>query len=115
MTRSSTLAMLQCSVEPRTRKYVKGYGFLSFTRKCKKQFLDTELDSLKTASKKVVHKAGKFLGNKIVDAVTKLKDDKTEKQEPVEETIIPPEKRDEILNESRKILSKWSTIKYLNY
>ena len=48
-------------IEPRTKKYVKGYGFLSLARKYKKQILDTGLDSLKTASKKVVHKAGKFL------------------------------------------------------
>ena len=34
----------------------KGYGFLSFARKYKKQLLDAGLDSLKTASKKVVHK-----------------------------------------------------------
>ena len=27
--------MTQYSIEPRTRKYVKGYGFLSFTRKYK--------------------------------------------------------------------------------
>ena len=46
--------MQQYSVEPRTRKYVKGYKFLSFSRKYKKQLLDTGLDSLKTASKKVV-------------------------------------------------------------
>ena len=30
----------------------------------KKQLLETGLDSLKTASKKVVHKSGEFLGNK---------------------------------------------------
>ena len=29
--------MRRYSVEPRTRKYVKGYGFLSFSRKYKKQ------------------------------------------------------------------------------
>ena len=53
MTRSSRLAaMRQYSVEPRTRKYVKGYEFLSFPRKYEKQLLDTGLDSLKTASKK---------------------------------------------------------------
>ena len=51
------------SVEPRTRKYVKGYGFLSFARKYKKQLLGRGLDSLKTASKKVVHNAGEFIGN----------------------------------------------------
>ena len=46
------------SIEPRTRNYVKGYRFLSFARKYMKQLLDTGLGSLKTASKKVVHKAG---------------------------------------------------------
>ena len=43
--------------------------------------------------KKVVHKAGGFIGNKTADAVTKLNDYYIEKQEPAEETIIPPEKR----------------------
>ena len=65
-------------------KYVKEYGLLSFARKYKKQLLDTGLDSLKTASKEVAHKAVGFLGNKISDAVTKSTDDKIEKQEPVE-------------------------------
>ena len=51
--------MTQYSIEPRTRKYVKGYEFLSFARKYKKQLFDTRLDAVKTASKKVVHKAGK--------------------------------------------------------
>ena len=62
---SLSLALGQYSIEPRTRKYVKGYGFLSFARKYKKQLLDTGLYS-KTVSKKVVHKTGEFLGNKIV-------------------------------------------------
>ena len=42
-------------------------------------------------SKKVIHKAGEFLGNKIADAVTKSSDNKIVKQEPVEEIILPPE------------------------
>ena len=92
--------MVQFSIVLRTRKYVKGYGFLSLTRKYKKQLLDIGLD----ASKRVVHKAGEFIGNKIANAVTKLDDDNIEKQEPVEEIIIPPEKRDEILNKLRKVL-----------
>ena len=41
MTRSSSLAMRRYSIEPRTTKYVKGYGFLSLPRKNKKQLLDT--------------------------------------------------------------------------
>ena len=46
------MEMMWYSIEPRTRKYFKEYGFLSFARKCKNQVLDTGLDSLKTASKK---------------------------------------------------------------
>ena len=82
--------MTQYSIEPRTKKFVKGYGFLSiarnFSNKYRKKILDTGLDDLKTVSKKVVHKAteakGEFIGNKITDAVTKLKDDKVVKQKP---------------------------------
>ena len=54
--------------------------------------LDKGLD----ASEKVVHKAGEFTGNKIADAVTKSNNDNIEKQEPVEEVIIPLENRGEI-------------------
>ena len=67
--------MRQYSIESRTRKHVKGYGFLSFARtfsnKYRKQLFETGLDSLKASSKKIVHKAGKFIGIKITDAVAK--------------------------------------------
>ena len=75
--------MRRYSTEPRTKKYVKGYGFLSFERnlsnKYRKQLLDsatrTGLDVIKTASKKVGHKTadttGKFIGNKIADKTEK--------------------------------------------
>ena len=59
--------------------------------------MDTGLD----ASKKVVHKAREFIGNKIAEAVTKSNDDGIEKQEPVEEIIIPPQESNEILNKLR--------------
>ena len=78
--------MKRYSIEPVTRKYVKGYRFLSFSRKYKKiKGLD--------ASKKVVHKAGEFIGNKVANAITKTNDDNNDKQEPVDEIIIPLEKR----------------------
>ena len=51
--------MARYYIEPRTRKYVKEYGFLSFARKYKKQLLDS--------SKKVVQEAGEFTGNKTAD------------------------------------------------
>ena len=92
--------MTRYYIESRTRKYVKGYGFLSFAKKDKKQLLDKGLDT----SKKVVHKAGEFWGKKIADAVTKSDDVNIEKKEPVEEIIIPVEKREEILNKLRKVL-----------
>ena len=108
MTRSSSLAMRQYSIGPRTKKYVKGYGSYSFSGKYKKQLLDTGLDALKTASKKVVHKAGEFLGNTIADAVTKSNDDKIVKPDEnpgnVEEKNIPLQKKDEILSKLRKVL-----------
>ena len=68
---------------------LKDMVFLSFARKYKKQLLDKGLH----ANEKVFHKAGEYLGNKIADAVTKSSDDNIEKQEPVEEIIIPPEKK----------------------
>ena len=49
------------------------------------------MDKGLNASKKVVHKAGEFIGNKIADTVTKSNDN-FEKQEPIEEVIIPPKK-----------------------
>ena len=61
--------------------------------------MHTGLNSSKTASKKVVHKTGEF-----ADAVTNWYDGKILKTKPVEEIIIPPEKREEILNELRQVL-----------
>ena len=81
------------SIEQRRRKYAKRYGFLSFA----------ELHAVKTASKKVVHKAREFLRNKTTGTVSKSNDNNIEKQ-PVEEIGIPPEKRHEILNKFRKVL-----------
>ena len=55
---------MRYSTEPRFRKYVKGYGFLSFARKFGdkygKKLIDTAIktgiDAAKTASKRVVQK-----------------------------------------------------------
>ena len=88
-----------------------------------KQFLDTAtktgLDALKTASRKVVHKAveatGEFIESKIADKIVKRKPLINENLRNVEEMIILPEKREEILNELRQVSQKWNTIEYLNY
>ena len=61
--------------------------------------MDTGLNACKKVE---FHKAGKFIENKISDAITKSSNDNIEKEEPVEEIIIPPEKREEMLTKMRK-------------
>ena len=75
--------------------------------------MDTGLESLKTTSKKVFHKAGEFIENKIADAVAKSKDNKIvkpnyvidENLKNVEEIIIPSEKREVVLSRLRQVLN----------
>ena len=68
----------------------------------------TGLDALKTATKKVAHKAaeakGKFIGNKIGDKIVKPKPAPDVNSRNDEEIIIPLEKIEEILNELRQVL-----------
>ena len=75
--------MTPYSIEPRTRNYVKGYGFLSFGRKLSNkhgiQLLDnatkTGLDALKSATKKEALKAAEatreFIENIIASKTVK--------------------------------------------
>ena len=75
--------MMRYSIEPKARKYIKGYAFLSFARilsnKYGKHLLDaatkTGLGALETASKKVAYKVaegpGESIGNKIADKIAK--------------------------------------------
>ena len=81
------------SIEPRERRHVKGYGFLSFTRnigthatkvaknmsnKYVQKLADTDkksaTDAIKTASKRAIQKTaeaiGALVGNKIADKIT---------------------------------------------
>ena len=51
-----------------------------------------------------MHKTGEIINNNVADAVAKSKDYKIVKQEPVEQLIILPEKREEILNELMQVL-----------
>ena len=75
---------MRYSTEPRFRKYVKGYGFLSFSRKFGdkygKKSMDTAtktgIDASKIASKRVVQKTreakGDIIGNKIAAKITSI-------------------------------------------
>ena len=99
---------MRYSVEPKLRKYVKGYGFLSFARrfgdKYGKNLMDTAtkigIDAAKTASKRVVQKTAKatgdLLGNEIGDNINSLGKPK-EKTKKLEDIFIPPEKREQII------------------
>ena len=104
---------MRYSTEPKFRKYIKGYGFLSFARKFGdiygKKLMDTAtktgIDAAKTASKRVVQKTaeatGDLIGNKIADKITsigKSKEKEKPKEKP-EEIYIPPEKRQQIIDD----------------
>ena len=90
--------------EPKFRKYVKEYGFLSFAKqfgdKYGKNLMDTAtktvIDAAETASKRVVQKtaeaAGDLIGNKIADKITSVGKSKEKTNKPAE-IYLPPEKR----------------------
>ena len=97
---------MRYSTEPRFRKYVNGYGFLSFVWKFGdkhgKKLMDTAtitgIDAAKTASKRVVQKTAEptrdLIGNKIANKITSIgKPKEKEKAKEIEEIYIPPEKR----------------------
>ena len=107
---------MRCSTGPRFQKCVKGYGFLLFARKFGdeygKKLIDTAtkagMDAAKTASKRVVQKTaeatGDLIGNKIADKITSLgktKSDRKEKVKEGQEIHIPPEKRQQSIDDLR--------------
>ena len=107
--------MMRYSTEPSFRKYVKGYGFLSFAKnfvnEYGKKLMDTAtktgMDAAKITSKKVVQKAaeatGDLIGNKIADKITSIgkSKEKPKPKEKPEEIYIPPEKRQQIIDDLR--------------
>ena len=105
---------MRYSTQARFRKYVKDYGLLSFAKtfgsKYGKKSMDTAtitwIDGAKTASKRVVQKtaeaAGDLIGNKIADKITSIgKPKEKEKTKEIEEIYIPPEKRQQIIDDLR--------------
>ena len=73
---------MRYSIEPRNRRYVKGYGFLSFAKKigknlssnCSQKLVAT--DAIKTASKRAIQKTaeatGDLIGSEIADKITSV-------------------------------------------
>ena len=108
---------MRYSIEPKFRKYIKGYGFLSFARKFNnkyaKKLIDTTtktgIEAAKTASKRVVQETaeatGDLIGHKIADKITSIGKSK----EQPEEIYIPPEKRQQIIDDLR-LFGKCNTI-----
>ena len=105
---------MRYSTEPSFRKYGKGYGFLSFAKKIgnkyDKKLMDTTtktgIDAAKTVSKILVQKTaeatGDLIGNEIADKITSIcKPKEKEKTKETEEIYIPPEKRQQIIDDLR--------------
>ena len=103
------------STERRFKKYVKGYIFLSFAKKIGNKYgkilMDTAtktgMDAAKIASKKVVQKTaeatGDLIGNKIADKITSIgkPKEKPKTKEKPKEIYIPPEKKQQIIDDLR--------------
>ena len=87
---------MRYSTEPRFRKYLKGYGFLPFSKKFGNEYgkklmeaaTKTRIDAAKIASKRVVQKTAEatadLIGNKIADKITSI--DKRKEKEKTKET-----------------------------
>ena len=96
---------MRYSTEPRFRKYVKGYGFLSFARKFGdkygKKLMDTATKKSRV-SKRVVQKTaeatGELIGNKIADKITSI-DKPKEKEKTNKAEEIPPVERQQIIDD----------------
>ena len=104
---------MRYSIEPRERRYVKGYGFLSFARnfsdKYSKSLMDKEVDVsekfAKTAGKKILKEiakaTGDLIGNKIADKITSAskKSHDEVNNEILKERYISPKDRQKIIDE----------------
>ena len=102
---------MRYSIEPRQRRYVKGYGFLSFAR----NFNDKYGKSLRNASKTFAKTAGKeilkeiakatgnIIDNKIADKITAKPSKKSHDDEVIngisKERYISPKERQKIVDE----------------
>ena len=104
---------MKYSTEPKYREYVTIYDLLSFRKifrdKYGKKLVDTAtktgLDT-KTVSKRVVKRTaeatGDLIGNKIADKITSVGKTKSKKKDDERQEIyIPPEKRQQIINNLR--------------
>ena len=108
---------MRYSTEPRDRLYVKGYGFMSFSRTMSNKYgekvVDTAkqsaTDATKTASKRAIQKTaeatGDLVGNKIADKITSVSKTSTKILPTIDEDVeftthkkryISPEERQQV-------------------
>ena len=99
---------MRYSIEPRERRYVKGYGFMSFARnfndKYSKSLMDASKTFAKTAGKKVLKETAKatgdLIGSKIADKITAKPHHKDEVINGIpKERYISPKERSKIIDE----------------
>ena len=112
---------MRYSTEPKYRKYVQGYGFLSFTKKFGdkygKKLMDTGRksgkDAAKTTFKGVVKKTaeaiGDLIGNKIAIKITSLGKTKSKEKEDEREEIYTTYH----VKKDSKLLTNWDCFKTL--
>ena len=82
---------MRYSTQSKFRKYIKGYGFLSFTKKfrnkCGKKLIDAEKTASKRVIKKTAEATGDLIGDKIADKITSLGQTKNKEKEKETEEI----------------------------
>ena len=111
---------IRYSIEPRERRFVKGYGFMSFARNFSDKYSKSLMDKgndvskkfAKTAFKKILKKTAKatgdLIGNKIADKITakplkkscneEIQSDEVNNEIP-KERYISPKERQKIIDE----------------
>ena len=105
---------MKYSTESRFKNYINAYDFLPFARKIGDTYdkkleattTKTGIDATKPASKRVVQKTAEatedLIENKIADKITSIgKFKEKEKTNKAEKIYIPPEKRQQIIDELR--------------
>ena len=99
---------MRYSIEPRERRYVKGYGFMSFARnfndKYSKSLMDASKTFAKNAGKKILKETAKatgdLIGNKSADKITAKPHNKDEVVNGIpKERYISPKERQKIIDE----------------
>ena len=102
---------MRYSIEPRERRYVKGYGFMSFARnfndKYGKSLRDASKTFAKTAGKEILKETAKatgdLIGSTIADKITAKPSKKSQSDEIIngipKERYISPKERQKVIDE----------------